>query len=136
RLENLSTRNYDRRVLKVEKVRGQSHIRGHHHYSIRSGSGSTTGLQRNPDDPEILAPAAGDGGRRQSYVQVYHSVHRLNRKIMEIRGEERKSRDEPGHDKYAAFGISYLDGMLGGKDETTGSKEAEGGLYYDTRGLP
>ena len=136
RLENFSTRNYDRRVLKVEKVRGQSHIRGHHHYSIRSGGGSTTGLQRNPDDPEVPAPVAGGGRRLQSYVQVYHSVHHLNRKIMEIKGAERKSRDEPGHDKFAAFGISYLDSMLGGKEETTKSKPAGGGHYYDTRGLP
>lgn len=148
RLENRSTRDYERRVLKVEKVRGQSHIRGHHHYSIRSGSGSTTGLQSNPDDPEVTAPTPAPGGeaRLQSYVQVYHSVHRLNRKIMEIRGRRSKTRRGPGPDKFAAFGIKYLDNMLGGKAEETEPREAteetergevkRTGLYYDTRGLP
>jgi KaiC len=140
RLENRSIRDYERRLLKVEKVRGQSHIRGHHHYSIRSGGGSTTGHQSNPDDPEVeIAPAPSDSDRRrrlQSYVQIYPSVHRVNRQIMEIRGERSRTRVGPGPDKFAAFGIKYLDNMLGGKEETTGRGIDANGLYYDTRGLP
>src|SRR4029453_5066691 len=88
RLESMSTRNYERRVLKIEKARGQSHIRGQHHYSIRSGRGSTTRSQVNPDHPEVWASKSG--GERQSYIQVFHSIHRLNRKIMEVKGQARK----------------------------------------------
>jgi KaiC/GvpD/RAD55 family RecA-like ATPase len=137
-LENISTRNYERRVLKIEKARGQSHIRGQHHYSIRSGNGSTTGSQVNPDDPEILAPFTSVADKKsQSYVQVFHSVHRLNRKIMEVKGKAR-GKLEP-NTYYAAFGIKYLDNMLGGKDETTERKEGQGeyqGYSFDSRGLP
>jgi len=142
RLENFSARNYDRRVLKVEKVRGQSHTRGQHHYSIRSGSGSTTGGQANPDDPEVLAPHAASSKRRnkkskQSYVHVYHSVHRLNRTVMELKGTARHKLKPNTY--YSAFGIKYLDNMLGGKDEITNRIEGKGkyrGYYHDTRGLP
>src|ERR1051325_2215506 len=140
RLDNLSSRNYERRVLKVEKVRGQSHIRGQHHYSIRSGKGSTTGSQVNPDDPEVPVPAnirSETDPEYQSYVQVFHSVHRLSRQIMEVKG---KAREKGRSDKYhAAFGIKYLDNMLGGKDETAKREPATEpyvGTYYDTRGLP
>lgn len=169
RLDSLSTRNYERRVLKVEKVRGQSHIRGQHHYSIRSGNGSTTGMQVNPDDPRIPAPClekdnqAKNGAEnesamasqhdsdaskaskpiptkeneaRQSYVQVFHSVHRISRKIMEETVEERLKLPTTFH---AAFGIKYLDNMLAGETEITGREEGKPkypGYYYDTRGLP
>lgn len=175
RLDSISTRNYERRVLKVEKVRGQSHIRGQHHYSIRSGNGSTTGRQVNPDDPKVPTPAfqhektkeeaaaaaaaqrrlelspprkpevyeatiltetsKPDEGR-QSYVQVFHSVHRISRKIMEESVEERFRLPETFN---AAFGIPYLDNMLAGQTETTRREEANRdylGYFYDTRGLP
>ncbi len=136
RLDNVSARNYERRVLKVEKVRGQSHIRGHHHYSIRSGNGSTTGNQVNPDDPRVDAPVPSHKNARQSYVQVFHSVHRISRKIMEEEAEERLGLPK---DLYAAFGIKYLDNMLGGSAEIASREErsqTKDGYYYDTRGLP
>ncbi len=150
RLESMSTRNYERRVLKVEKCRGQSHIRGQHHYSIRSGIGSTTGKQTNPDDPKILAQhnqvltndssdghPADNKGAIQSYVQVFHSVHRISRKIMEDETHDSESRTIPPASYYAAFGIQYLDNMLGGKTETTERKEGKQHHFqYDTRGLP
>ena len=153
RLENLSTRNYERRMLKVEKCRGQSHIRGQHHYSIRSGIGSNTGKQMNPDDPRVPArngqpngnhPAAEialnglkDERATQSYIQVFHSVHRISRKIMEDETHEIDTRLIPPADHYAAFGIEYLDNMLGGKTETTDRRpDAETHFRYDTRGLP
>lgn len=145
RLSNVSTRNYERRVLKIEKVRGQSHIRGWHHYSIRSGDGSTTGGQINPDDPVVILPANPNNqpkqeekAERQSYIQVFHSVHRLNRKIME---EKSKARESLPDYLYAAFGIKYLDNMLGGQHESTEPVSYENEpalppLYYDKRGLP
>jgi KaiC/GvpD/RAD55 family RecA-like ATPase len=144
RLGNITTRNYERRVLKIEKARGQSHTRGWHHYSIRSGQGSTTGQQPNPDDPRVALPAdsepvAGEKMRGQSYVQVFHSVHRLNRKIMEQRGQPRPNLPS---NRYAAFGIKYLDNMLGGQHEFTDhvrykAQTTAGPLeYHDTRGLP
>ena len=137
KLENLSAHNYDRRVLRVEKVRGQSHIRGHHHYSIRSGGGSTTGFQTNADDPELKITLPGDNKETtQSYIHVYHSVHRLNRRTMEDKG---KPRQKLNSDYYAAFGIKYLDNMLGGREETTIRRQGTDrykGYFYDTRGLP
>ncbi len=141
RLESVTTRNYERRVLKVEKVRGQSHIRGQHHYSIRSGNGSTTGNQVNPDDPEVKLPFSEPGPNgeqpKQSYVQIFHSVHRLSRKTMEVKGTKARERLKR-NTYYAAFGIKYLDNMLGGKEETTRSVRTEDGTgyFHDTRGLP
>jgi KaiC/GvpD/RAD55 family RecA-like ATPase len=147
RLESMSTRNYERRVLKVEKCRGQSHIRGQHHYSIRSGIGSTTGQQTNPDDPRVPALNTANGTRglaptdkteaTQSYVQVFHSVHRISRKIMEDKTHEVEAATTPPTSYYAAFGIEYLDNMLGGKTETTERNYDEQSRFlYDTRGLP
>ena len=171
RLDSISTRNYERRVLKVEKCRGQSHIRGQHHYSIRSGKGSSTGEQMNPDDPRIPAycppgpdipptptvashkgpkTAADDDEeekaatktksvqrRTQSYVQVFHSVHRISRKIMENSAEISENPRSRSRRRYAAFGIQYLDNMLGGNAEVTTRALIEGDQYlHDTRGLP
>jgi len=167
RLDSITTRNYERRVLKVEKCRGQSHIRGQHHYSIRSGKGSTTGDQMNPDDPRLtaLTPAAktgqasadakksvdaaahhadvakakGQAGevRTQSYVQVFHSVHRISRQIMEADTLKRENLEFEPTGRYAAFGIKYLDNMLGGKTEFTQREITEGDDFaHDTRGLP
>jgi KaiC/GvpD/RAD55 family RecA-like ATPase len=147
RLDSISTRNYERRVLKVEKCRGQAHIRGQHHYSIRSGKGSTTGVQENPDDPRIEAPGSQpntldkptqttDEDATQSYVQVFHSVHRISRKIMENKASQTESRLTSPTAHFAAFGIKYLDNMLGGKTAVTSHERDTGGLRYDTRGLP
>src|SRR5687768_8131983 len=150
RLDSISTRNYERRVLKVEKCRGQSHIRGQHHYSIRSGKGSTTGEQMNPDDPKLPAfypvvktekvsdgqtapPKESDAAtakteagydRTQSYVKVFHSVHRISRKIMEAETQKHDGTERRAG-RYAAFGIKYLDNMLGGKTEFTEREPAD-----------
>ena len=167
RLDSITTRNYERRVLKVEKCRGQSHIRGQHHYSIRSGKGSTTGDQMNPDDPRLNAvtaqseteqtsadvkkiidsdrpQVAGSKARdevgevrTQSYVQVFHSVHRISRKIMEADTLKRANLESGSAGRYAAFGIKYLDNMLGGKTEFTERVLRKGHAFaHDTRGLP
>lgn len=168
RLDSITTRNYERRMLKVEKCRGQSHIRGQHHYSIRSGKGSTTGEQMNPDDPRIptftpvvttkpasttskkttdpLKPDEADAKaeveiRTQSYVQIFHSVHRISRKIMETETKRRESFIPSPGQRYAAFGIKYLDNMLGGrtqfaKREVEYDPQRDYQIAYDTRGLP
>jgi len=137
RLNSVSTRNYERRVLKVEKCRGQSHIRGQHHYSIRSGKGSTTGHQENQDDPKLLPlkRTKHDHDASQSYVQVFHSVHRISRKIMEDKLKQQERSAKPHASHYAAFGIKYLDNMLGGRVEVTDQGKKKG-FRYDTRGLP
>lgn len=166
-LANVEARNYERRVLRINKARGQSHVRGWHHYSIRSGAGSSTGRQVNADDPEITIerapsdpPATGaagaatgpsESGREiQSYVQVFHSIHRTNRRIMEAKAEENlNARGEREPEKkigdrnlpdsaFAAFGIKYLDSMLGEADEATSRRDAEAPEWgtYDVRGLP
>jgi KaiC/GvpD/RAD55 family RecA-like ATPase len=51
RLRTVRENCFDRRTVEVQKVRGQSHIRGQHSYVIRSGVGSTTGSEPNLDDP-------------------------------------------------------------------------------------
>ena len=51
-----SGKQYDQRVVSVEKVRGQTHVRGFHDIAIRSGYGSTTGTRQNPDDPFLPHP--------------------------------------------------------------------------------
>lgn len=145
RLRNVEANKYLRRTVEIEKARGQSLIRGQHPFSIRKGKGSTTGSQENADDPEIRAPAAGEGSaggrgdagtrpdgaaryRHQDYVQVFPSLNFSNRAIMELTHAPRESQPKK---EFAAFGIPYLDNMLGG----TGF-EAEFKKDYDTRGLP
>jgi len=134
RLRNIEINGYIRRTVEVEKTRGQTHTRGQHPFVIRDGSGSTTGNKKyeNYDDPRVLKqngwydPDTGEG-ETQSYVQVFPSINTLSRELMEQRGEPKI---EPPSDRHAAFGIPYLDTILGGDGELrllNGS---------DTRGLP
>ncbi|MGZ7088489.1 MAG: RAD55 family ATPase [Candidatus Angelobacter sp.] len=120
RLRSVHQHGFDRRTIQVEKVRGQSHMRGQHPYIIRSGRGTTTGDQPNWDDPEIKmgeAPSDGiqsaieqhDSREYQAYVHVIHSLHLLTRNIMLEKEQERPARN-PG---CAQFGITHLDSMLG-----------------------
>jgi KaiC/GvpD/RAD55 family RecA-like ATPase len=53
RLRNGVSDRYMRRIIEIEKSRGQSHVRGQHPYVIRDGFGSTTGAQENADDPPV-----------------------------------------------------------------------------------
>jgi KaiC/GvpD/RAD55 family RecA-like ATPase len=55
RLRSGMVKDYVRRTIELEKVRGHSHTRGQHSYLIRSGAGSSTGSQMNPDDPCVPA---------------------------------------------------------------------------------
>jgi hypothetical protein len=63
----------------------------------------------------------------QSYVQVFTSLNRLSREVMETHGRPRM--DVP-IGKYAGFGIPYLDTMLAGDDDGDTHTGA------DLRGLP
>jgi KaiC/GvpD/RAD55 family RecA-like ATPase len=139
RLRNVETGKYLRRTVEIEKARGQWHRRGQHPYVIRDGLGSTTGTQRNADDPlvqrnnsqEKHPPVKGKNSKEQhqSYVHVFPSLDYTSREIMIDRGNPRKVHNKSRH---AAFGIPFLDNMLGG----TGEKAKRSGEGSDTRGLP
>ncbi len=161
RLRNVEVNKYLRRTVEIEKARGQSLVRGQHSFTIRKGKGSTTGSQENADDPEILSPdneaKKGEGSTAgtqvetkpqsessrtsktnypfQDYVQVFPSINYLNRAIMEMTHAPRKIQPR---NEYAAFGIRYLDNMLGGEGfEAEPEKDKdEPAHYHDTRGLP
>lgn len=55
---------YVRRLICVEKVRGQSNIRGDHDFTIRSGVGASTGIQEHFDDPRIVRPDSRRADKR------------------------------------------------------------------------
>jgi KaiC/GvpD/RAD55 family RecA-like ATPase len=127
RLRNVETGRYLRRTIEIEKARGQLHTRGQHPFVIRDGKGSTTGNQDNFDDPEVP-----NGQGHQAYAHVFLSNNYTNREIM---NEKYNPRAIPEGDRFAAFGVPYLDNMLGGNGERAErQKDTEGD--YDTRGLP
>ena len=128
RLRSITFRDYGRRTIEIVKARGQAHVRGQHILLIRSGAGSTTGVRINHDDPQIPRLQGGSDQSYQSYVHVCQSLHHLNRSIMTLQGQARPA-NEP--EKYAAFGIRYLDDMLAA--EVDDSKRDRGG--NDHRGL-
>ena len=133
RLRNVEANKYLRRTVEIEKTRGQSHVRGQHPFSIRVGKGSTTGSQQNVDDPEVRAylPATDDY-QFQDYVQIFPSLSYLNRAVM---AQTHAPRPPLPENQFAAFGIPYLDNMLGGEGFAAEPME-ENEQYYDTRGLP
>jgi KaiC/GvpD/RAD55 family RecA-like ATPase len=128
RLRNVETGRYLRRTVEIEKARGQRNIRGQHPFVIRDGKGSTTGDQKNADDPEVKNAA----GRHQAYVHVFLSPNYSSRQIM---ADKHNPRPTVAGDRFAAFGVPYLDNMLGGSGEKAEiHKDQEG--EFDTRGLP
>ena len=152
RLRNVETGRYLRRTVEIEKARGQWHRRGQHPYVIRDGSGSTTGSQTNADDPKVFRD--GNAGPRQSYVHVFPSLDFHSREIMISQRPPPKTPDPADSDstdgakkpvldnevspttshrsRFAAFGLPYLDNMLGGRGEKA---ELDSTRDYDTRGL-
>lgn len=126
RLRSIAFRDYSRRTIEIVKARGQAHVRGQHILLIRSGAGSTTGTQINFDDPKVPGPPGTKDN--QSYVQVCPSLHHINRNIMRLQGDARPA-NQP--EKYAAFGIRYLDDMLAAKVDDFKRDEAGN----DQRGL-
>jgi len=141
RLRKRIAGDYIRRTLEVEKARGLEHVRGMHPYVIRSGRGSTTGDKVNLDDPAVPAvapqdpePAAPSGKPAkeenfQSYFHVFSSLHQYARSVMQRAGEKRPHRP---NDKFAGFGIPYLDSMLAGHVDK--EQKFEGG--FEIMGLP
>jgi KaiC/GvpD/RAD55 family RecA-like ATPase len=127
RLRSTPVRNYIRRSIEIEKARGHSHVRGQHTYLIRSGVGSYTGLSTNADDPLVENVNKVDRQPTQSYVHVCHSLHHSYRKVMNNRA---KGRPAQLPERYAAFGIRYLDEMLGSKGMNFGRNKGD-----DERGL-
>jgi KaiC/GvpD/RAD55 family RecA-like ATPase len=70
----------------------------------------------------------------QSYVHVFSSLHHHSREMMIDKSS--RVEDRPAY-RHAAFGIPFLDNMLGGygeRAEVEQTKKEEGS--YDTRGLP
>jgi KaiC/GvpD/RAD55 family RecA-like ATPase len=94
RLRYREERDYVRRTLEVEKVRGQYHARGQHDFAIRPDPLN----QFSPDLPKV----------GHDYFYVFPSLHWLD-------AEGRKTPIiDPVHDvERAGFGIAYLDNMLG-----------------------
>ncbi|HXQ68850.1 MAG TPA: ATPase domain-containing protein, partial [Pyrinomonadaceae bacterium] len=128
RLRNVNTGRYVRRTIEVEKARGQSHRRGQHPYIIRHGEGSTTGSQTNADDPNVFLYGSNEQ-KHQGYVHVFPSLDFNSREIMIDRYNPPPISYK---NRYAAFGLPYLDNMLDGKgDKAERSSDRES----DTRGL-
>src|SRR6185369_3778801 len=116
------------RTVEIEKARGQAHKRGQHPYVIRDGTGSLTGHKNNADDPEVFRDAAA--GKHQGYVHVFPSLDYTSREAMIARADPLSTPDKA---RFAAFGLPYLDNMLGGRGERADLDREEGS---DTRGLP
>jgi KaiC/GvpD/RAD55 family RecA-like ATPase len=147
RLRNVETGRYLRRTVEIEKARGQLHVRGQHPYVIRDGGGSTTGHQVNADDPKVprrdgpedsgneghrtaeQAAEENDREKQQAYVHVFLSPDNTSREIMAL---QYKQREATADDRYAAFGVPYLDNMLGGSGQRARRCKDDGS---DTRGL-
>lgn len=127
RLRNVETGRYLRRTVEIEKARGQKNVRGQHPFVIRDGKGSRTGNQDNADDPDVRNAK----GEHQAYVHVFLSPNYSSREIMV---DKYNPRQPVSGDRFAAFGVPYLDNMLGGSGERAKrQKDSEGD--YDTRGL-
>lgn len=136
RLHTRASRDYKRRTLEVIKARGCNPVRGEHVYYIRSGLGSSTGTDFNPDDPFVRYPQTSiellpqvedqvpipisddDLGRPMAYVHVCRSNHRRYR-------EEMLSAKAPYlgsfDDARVGFGIKHLDDLLGRPDSQSSS---------------
>jgi len=114
RLRNFTTPHNIRRTIEIIKARGQAPEHRSQDYTIRDGSGTTTGNQANPDDP----PIENETGN-QAYFHVFHSLQHITYKRM-----RRTADRDPQHwtvrdvaplaiEKWMPFGIKYLDNMLG-----------------------
>ena len=139
RLGTERDRDYRRRYVQVEKVRGQTHMRGPHDFSFRNGKGSTTGNTDNPDDPQVEHPVSmlrsclaqinkadkpPESERQfQSYICVFHSLHMLQREIMNEAGSIGNKID-PRDRTLCGFGIEHLDNMLVTADSEPTQKDS------------
>lgn len=64
---------YERRMMKVEKARGQVNVGGYHSFVIRPGEMMTTGYQENPDVPRVTIMRNGSEVKL-AHIRVYHSL--------------------------------------------------------------
>lgn len=128
-----------RHTLEIEKARGQRHALGPQPYFIRDGSGSSTGSERNLDDPRIFHGKRKNGegqydetlyhpgydnilncgfdtqdleGHFQGYIHVTHSIQQRSREIIEL---DRETGFRPTS-RVSTFGIPHLDSLLPRQD--------------------
>lgn len=137
RLRREQKQGITRHTLEVEKARGQRHAVGPQPYFIRDGSGSSTGKERNLDDPRIFSGMSrsspeplthkpdyvlgyenilGSGistqgleDNFQGYVHVTHSITQRSREIIEL---DRETGFPPTRHEKSSFGIANLDSLL------------------------
>jgi KaiC/GvpD/RAD55 family RecA-like ATPase len=109
RLRSSAQTNYSRRTIEIEKARSHIHVRGQHDIAIRSGKGTTTGDQFNPDDPCV--PINCDTGESSlAYIHILRSLHSLSRELLEHEGHNPDV--NPDRSEVFGFGIRYLDRLL------------------------
>lgn len=107
RLRRHSVGMHARLTLEIEKSRSNSHPRGEHPFEIRNGKGSCTGDWQNPDDPLALQ---SDGKLTNAYIEVFPSLHHINRETACEVGQLPKIYAPPG--KVCSFNIPCLDSLL------------------------
>ena len=96
------------RQIEILKASGQSPVEGRHDYFIRSGQGSYTSDQPNPDDP----PNNNDGqGTPKSYINICHSPS-WRQKERENQRLETTQETSPESKRVFAFGLPYLDDLF------------------------
>lgn len=109
---------YKYRAIEIEKARAQAIHRGDHYLLIRTGGGSTTGTQENPDDPRTA----------NAYLQVIPSLSTLSRRNM---NEPAGLKPGPpvNATRRAGFGLHALDELCGCAAQQSGK------LFNDQEGV-
>jgi hypothetical protein len=120
RIHSEKAGSYLRRSIEIEKARGRAHVRGKHPLLIRSGAGTSTGGEYNPDDPYV----------NHAYIHVVPSLDYIVRNIMWRRPENLPL--DPSRGKVAEFGIAHLDSMLREGVELTDDHDHERGIPLGT----
>lgn len=127
------------RTIEIEKCRGRSFGSGEHPFEIRSGKGSSTGEWENPDDPYVRRHPEvdkGPGERHTSYVQVFPSLDYLSKRFARNVARRDPASEEAQAESVAAFGIKYLDEMLGEAKAGAGVKRPANADAPHSHGLP
>lgn len=121
RLRIREERGYRYRAVEIEKARAQAIHRGDHYLLLRTGTGSTTALQENADDPRAT----------NAYIQVIPSLHTVGRRIMNESSDLRLHAPLSNVEKEqrAGFGLRFLDELCGK------TSPRDGPLQYDALGL-
>ncbi len=123
RMRTTADRDYSVRTVELEKVRGQRHVRGQHHFHICQGDLLPTNEDR-PDEPAVQVQVFVESEPHVlSYIHVYPSLHQS---AADVTKWEPRTALAPR----AGFGIEQLDNMLA---ECTLNDQKHGG---DGFGLP